>query len=36
MTVTSDVSENLLRIKVEPQTTNTKLKIQATRMRKAR
>tara|TARA_B100000161_G_C33551827_1_gene415801 strand:- start:344 stop:1900 length:1557 start_codon:yes stop_codon:yes gene_type:complete len=36
MTVTSDVSENLLRIKVAPQTTNTKLKIQATRMRKAR
>ena len=36
MTVTSDVTENLLRIKVEPQTTNTKLKIQATRMRKAR
>ena len=35
MTVTSDVSDNLLRIKVQPVTTNTKLKIQATRLRKS-
>ena len=35
MTVTTDVADNLVRLKVQPQTTNTKLKIQATRLRKA-
>ena len=35
MTVTSDVADNLLRLKVQPVTTNTKLKIQATRLRKS-
>ncbi len=35
MTVTSDVADNLVRIKVQPQTTSTKLKIQATRLRKS-
>ena len=35
MTVTTDVADNLVRIKVQPQTTSTKLKIQATRLRKS-
>ena len=35
MTVTTDVLENLCRIKVQPATTNTKLKVQSTRIRKS-
>ena len=36
MTISTDVANNLLRLKVAPQTTSTKLKIQATRIRKSR
>jgi len=35
MTVTTDVADNLCRIKVQPATTSVKLKIQATRLRKS-
>jgi len=35
MAVTTDVADNLCRIKVQPATTSVKLKIQATRIRKA-
>ena len=35
MTVTTDVADNLVRLKVQPVTTSTKLKIQATRLRKS-
>ena len=35
MTVTTDVEGSLCRIKVQPATTNVKLKIQSTRIRKS-
>ena len=35
MTVTTDVEGGLVRLKLQPATTATKLKIQATRLRKS-